>query len=100
MHGPNTICPRNTDGRGIKKRKRRGNGGGAAEVSDFFIKNPNLKKTKNFRVAEEVTNRVSIRILNKKSKSDFLGGKGGGARLSDFFTKNSNLEHNIFGGGV
>ena len=51
-------------------------------------------------MAEEVTNRVSIRILNKKSKSDFLGGKGGGARLSDFFTKNSNLEHNIFGGGV
>ena len=44
MHDPNTICPRHTDGRGIKKeREEAGEREGAAEVSDFFIKNPNLK---------------------------------------------------------
>ena len=42
MHDPNTICPRHTDGRGIKKEKEGEDGGGAAEVSNFFIKDQNL----------------------------------------------------------
>ena len=50
MHDPNTICPRHINGGGTKKEGK--DGGGAAEVSDFFIKNPNLKK-KFFRVAGE-----------------------------------------------
>ena len=47
MHDPNTICPWHTDGRGIKKEKEEG--GWAAEISDFFIKNSESKskKTKN-----------------------------------------------------
>ena len=57
MHDPNTIYPRHTDGRGIKKEKEGGRG--AAEVSDFFIKNPNLKTQKFFRVVGEGATRVS-----------------------------------------
>ena len=62
MHDPITICSRHTDGRGIKKGKELGggDGGGAAEVSDFFfIKDPNLKKQNIFRVAGEGATRVS-----------------------------------------
>ena len=59
MHDPNTICPRHTDGRGIKKKKNgRGSGGGAAEVSDFFYKESKSTK-KFFRVASEGATRVS-----------------------------------------
>ena len=53
MHDQNTICPRHTDVGGIKKEKEGEDGGGTAEVSDFFIKNPNLKKQKFFRVSGE-----------------------------------------------
>ena len=57
MHDLNTIYPRHTDCRGIKKKKKKEkegeDGGRAAEVSDFFIKNPNLKKQKFFWVAGE-----------------------------------------------
>ena len=45
MHDPNTTCPRHTDDRGIKKEKEGGDGGGAAEVSDFFYKEFKSKKT-------------------------------------------------------
>ena len=44
MQDPNTICPRHTDGGGIKKEGE--DGGGAAMVSDFFYKESKFKKTK------------------------------------------------------
>ena len=41
---PEHYMPPHTDGRGIKKRKRRGEGEGAAKISDFFYKESKSKK--------------------------------------------------------
>ena len=48
MHDPNTICPWHTDDRGIKKKKKGGwgDGGGAAEVSNFLYIESKSKTTK------------------------------------------------------
>ena len=83
MHNPNTICPRHTDGRGIKKEKEGEERGGAAEVSDFFYKESKSKKQRFFQVVGEGATRVSEWILLKKSKSEFY--LGGGPRFSEFF---------------
>ena len=46
MHDSSTICPRHTDGGGIKKENEEEDGGGATEVKMIFYKESKSKKTK------------------------------------------------------